>query len=57
MSIKIQRYIEVGKKVIPIPPICKDENTGKQCANNGKVCKCHVYAGDMSFKNNFQANE
>lgn len=57
MSVKIQRYIKVGKKSIQIPPKCKDELTTKECINNGKVCRCSVYAGDMAFKNNFQARD
>ena len=36
MSIKIKRYVEVGKKLVPIPPECLDEMTGKQCMNNNK---------------------
>jgi len=50
MSIKIQRYVNA-------PPTCKDENTGKQCINNGKICRCNIYAGDLAFKNNFQARD
>lgn len=57
MSVKIQRFIEAGKKVIPISPECKDENTGKSCVNNDRVCRCSVYAGDLQFKNNFQARD